>query len=229
MYVYQKDGLGQAAYAVTVVGTAVANVAINADHMIKVSALQKKFAGKLESDQQKMDYIKILLLRIQSLSTRLAKGGRYRPGTKGFEVLLGRALKNDMKYKGYCNADIYYPYNGESGARKVWASITRSGHVISGKVPKDVGPLWASRCKNAEDAARMAYITKFKGQRKHRIFKTHKEDLGTMDLFLRFGTGLFLVMVMIMAIKVQRAVIKEQEPMFKKKKKKKKKKKESTS
>jgi len=221
MYVYHHGGFGQAV-AATVVGTAIANVVINAGHMLKVGALQKKFGGKLESDQQKMDYLKIILLRLQSLSTRLAKGGRYRPGTKGFEVLLGRAIKNDMKYKGYCNADIYFPF--VAGAPpKVWASFTRAGHVSAGAVPRDAGALWAGRCKNAEDEARMAYIKRFKGRRKHSIFKAFKEDLGTMDLFLRFGLGAFLVAVMVMAIKVQRAVIKEQKPQLKKKKKKKKK------
>jgi len=207
-------GFGQIVYPVAVVGTAVANVAINADHIIKVGKIQSKQQQVLDTDAAKMDYIKTVILRVRSLGPRLARGGKYRPGTKAFEVILAKALKNDMSYKGYCNADIYVPFgpNDTPGnPRGVWASITRGGQVKSGSVPRDVGPIWATGCKNAEDDARMAWIKKFKGERKFSFLRAHKEDIGTMNLALRFGTGLFMAAALLLLIKVQRAVVKEQD------------------
>jgi hypothetical protein len=211
---------------VTVVGTAIANVGVNAHHAVKVSKMQQKFSKRLESDQEKMAYLKLVILRVQSIAERLAKGGKYRPGTPEFEKILGVALKNDMAYKGLCNADIYYPLGNDpkGSPRAIWASISRGGYVTPGTpVPPDVGPIWATGCKNADDRARMAYVQRFKGRRKHKHFRTHKEDIGTMDLFLRAGTGILMVAMLFLVTRIQKAVISEQAPPKRKRRKKKKK------
>jgi hypothetical protein len=208
--------------------TAAANVAVSAHHAVKVGEMQKRFGKKLDSDEAKKQYIKFIIERFQSLGTRLAKGGRYRPGTDAFELILKKALLDDMNYHGYCKTDIFVPHtpgDKPKATRTVYASIDRIGHVSRGKVPPDVGPIWATGCKNADDFFRMAYIEGIKGKRKHRFFKFFKEDIGTMDLFLRFGTGLLLAIVMLAMIKIQRAVVAEQVPLPRKKRKKRKKKK----
>jgi len=205
------------------IATSVGKVAVTAHHAVKVGKMQKKFGKKLDSDERKKEYINFIIERFQSIGTRIAKGGKYRPGTKAFELVLKKALLDDMNYKGYCNTDIFVPHaEGDvpKATRQIYASIDRTGHVSRGQVPPDVGPVWATGCKNADDFFRMAYIDRFKGERKHGFFKLFKEDIGTMDLFLRFGVGLLMAIVMVAMIKVQRAVVIEQAPPKRKKKKK---------
>lgn len=221
---YDHIGLGLAPN-VAIVGTAVANVAVTAYHAAKVSALQQGFQAKLESDEEKKNYIKYLVVRIQSVAQRLGQNGVYRPGTEAFEGAIKIAMARDMNYKGNCNADIYYPLTKDDvpgKPRKIWATIDRTGYVKPGSpVPPDVGPIWATGCKNADDQARMAYIDRLKGERKHSHFKIFKEDIGSLNLLLRAGTGIFMVIIMIIIIKVQRAVVAEQAPPKRKRKKKK--------
>lgn len=225
MYIFEGHsdfGIVQA----VVVGTAAANVGLTALHAAKMGALQREFSARLESDQQKIAFIKYIALRMESIADRLGKNGKYRPGTDEFEKAMAIALKNDMNYKGNCDTDIYYPLApGEDPKkpRKVWASITR-GYVTIPQgspqnIPPDVGPIWATGCKNAIDQGRMAYISRYKGERKHNYFKIFKEDMGTRDIFLRAATGIIMVLFLIIITKVQRAVLKEQVPAKKKKKK----------
>tara|TARA_B100000925_G_C21894895_1_gene424538 strand:+ start:121 stop:816 length:696 start_codon:yes stop_codon:yes gene_type:complete len=222
---YNSDGLGVAAAPVAVIGTAVANVGVTAYHAAKISKLQKGFQEKLENDQQKINYIKYVLARMESIAMRLGSNGVYRPGTPEFENALKQTLKSDMNYRGNCNADIYWPLKkGETPGkpRQVWATIDRTGYIKPGaQVPPDVGPIWATGCKNAIDAGAQEYIKRFKGERKHQHFKIFKEDLGTMDVFLRAATGIFMVIMLVIVTKVQRAVLREQAPPKIKKRKKK--------
>jgi len=204
---------GQTGVGIVAVGTAVANSAVNVRHALKVSQLQQKFQSHLEKDEINMDYIRNIILRLNSVGTRLARTSRIQPGTKGFEAYLKKALINDMVYRGLCNADVYGPRgpNDRPGTpRQIIGKFTRAGHVESSILPRDAGPIWATGCKNAQDAFRLAFIDSFKGTKKFERLKTHKEDIGVSNLFLRFGTGLFMVVVLLLAIKMQRAVIKKQ-------------------
>jgi hypothetical protein len=225
MYIYTGlgQGLGQGA---AMVGTAIVNVGVQAHHAVKVGQLQRKFSSKLENDEEKKQYIKYIAQRINSVATRLGKNGRFRAGTPEYEEALTKVLSSDMTYRGNCNADIYYPMTTKDAIgkpRKVWASISRSGFVKPGTpVPRDIGPIWATGCKNAHDAGRMAYIQRFKGEKKHSFFKTHKEDLGSMNLLLRAATGIFMVIALVIVTRVQKAVIKEQAPPKRRKRRKKK-------
>jgi len=195
---------------IAIVGTAVAQVGIDAYHAVKTSKLQRGFQKKLDTDAARVDYIKSIVLRFKSLGLRLATGGRYRPGTKEFETILAKALTKDMNYKGLCNANIYVP--GTKVPRDVWASISRGGYIKPPTtLPPDVGPIWAGGCKNAQDEFRMIFIKKFKGTRKFEHFKVHKEDIGTINLFMKFGMALIILVVLLMMLKIQRAVIKEQQ------------------
>jgi len=209
--------------AIALVGSAVANVAVSAHHAVQMNKLQQGFQRKLDSDAARMEYIRFMVARFKSLGTRLARTTRHRPGTKEFNLLLKKAMINDMFYRGYCEADIYVPMGGKDSPgrpRSVWASITRSGFIKHGRgLPRDVGPIWSVGCKNSHDEFSIAAITKFKGKRRFQRFKTHKIDVGTLDLLLRFGTGFFIMIVGILMIKVQRAVIKEQKPFITAKKK----------
>ena len=220
MYTFQNN-FGFLPPQAIVVGTAVANVGIEAHHAAKVAKLQDKFTARLESDEEKKAYINYVVARLESVAVRLAKGGVYRPGTAEFDKVLGQVVKQDMNYKGLCNADIYWPkttQDKEGAPRKIWASISRTGFVAPGAdVPPDVGPVWATGCKNAHDQASMAWIARYKGERKHRHFKIFKEDIGSMDLFLRAGTGIFMIAMLLLVTRVQKAVIKEQAPPPRKK------------
>jgi hypothetical protein len=218
---------GQAGYGITVVGTAAANAAINVHHALKVSKMQERFQKQLETDAQKIEYTKAIAARFRDVGLRAAKTGKYQPGTKQFEDFLKKILANDMVYKGYCNADIFVPmreYDQPNQPRPIFASISRSGHVSAGAVPRDVGPVWAAKCKMAEDEFRMAILKRVKGERKFQFLKVFKTDIAVKDLALRFGIGLVLVVAMLLLVKMQKALITEQEILLGKKKKKKKKK-----
>lgn len=211
-------------YPLLVVGAAVGNVAVSAHHAVAMNKLQQRFQRKLDNDAANMEYIKLLVARFKSMGTRLARTTRHQPGTKEFNLLLKKAMINDMFYRGYCEADIYVPMESKDSPgkpRNVWASITRSGYVKPPKkgLPPDVGPIWASGCKTGLDEFSIAAITKLKGKRRYEHLKTSKIDIGTMNLLLRFGTGFFIMIVGILMIRVQRAVIKEQKPFVKAKKK----------
>lgn len=209
----KQNNLGQAE-AVTLVGIAAANAAINTAHAAKVSKIQKKQEGKLEADELAMTYIRNLVHRVETLGTRLARTSGIRPGTPQFEELLKEALVSDMVYHGNCNADIYIPPTASSKTgepRTIWGKINRTGFLEQPSgLPADVGPIWATGCKNAQDKFRIASIKAFKGAQKFKHIKTTKSDIGTVGLFVTFGAGLFLLIVFILSIKMQSAVIKEQ-------------------
>lgn len=209
----KRSNLGQAE-AIALVGVAAANAGINAAHAAKVSKIQKKQEGKLDADELAMTYIRNLVHRIETLGTRLARTSGRRPGTPEFEELLKEALASDMNYQGNCNADIYIPPTSTSKAgepRSIWGKINRTGFLEQPSVlPPDVGPLWATGCKNAQDKFRIASIEAFKGSQKFKHIKTTKSDIGAVGLFVTFGAGLFLLVVFLLSIKMQTAVIKEQ-------------------
>lgn len=206
------SNFGQEAF--TMVATAAANAGVNAYHAAKVGKLQQKFDKKLDQDELQMAYIRNLILRFETLGTRLARTSRIHPGTPEFEELLKEALKSDMNYKGHCNADIYVPPTATSKAgepREVWGKINRSGHLEQpSHLPPDVGPIWSSGCKNAQDKFKIAFVDAFKEEKQFRRVKTSKTDIGSMGLLFTYGAGLFLLVVFILSIKMQSAVIRAQ-------------------
>lgn len=223
VYIHRDLGeLGTAGAGLVV--AAAANVAVNAHHAAKMARMQKRFTRNLESDQEKMDWFKLLLERFKSVAIRLATVGQ-RPGTLEFEKWLRKALKDDMDYKGHCNIDMYMPMKpGDTlgKPREIFATINKNGYMEKGKAPKEVGLIWAHGCKGAMDEARMAFIKRYKGQKEFEHLREHKEDLGTMNLALKFGTGFFLLIMMLILSKVQSAVVRAQAPPPRKKRKRKK-------
>lgn len=215
--------------AIALVGSAAANVATSAYHAVQMNKMQQGFQKKLDNDAARIEYIKLIVDRYKSVGSRIAKTTGHKAGTQAFDLLLKKALINDMNYRAYCEADIYMPMgpNDTPGRpRNVWATISRSGYVKPPTVlPPDVGPIWSTGCKNANDEFRIVQAEAYKGERRFDFLKTVKLDIGATDLLLRFGTGLFLVVVAIVMIKIQRAVIKEQQPFVVAKKKSKAKKK----
>jgi hypothetical protein len=214
------------AYAVAVVGTAAANAVIGVKHALKVDKMQQRFKRHLQSDAEKMDYIKYIGTRFGSVVKRLSVTSPHRPGTEDFDRLLKAALKNDMLYQGDCSADVYVPMQptDKPGPRPVFASIGKYGEFVKGSagVPRDVGLLWNSKCRTALDEGLIAGVKKYKGGRKHRFLKSIKEDIGGKKLALMFGTGLFMAIVLILVLKTQKALIEEQELLLRPKRKKKK-------
>ena len=210
----QRSNLGQA--AVAMVGVAAANAAVNVHNAVQIGKIQKQQEKHLESDAAQMTYIRNLVFRLETLGTRLAKTSGIRPGTPEFEDLLRKAMSPDMTYQGNCNADIYVPPTatdkpGES--RAIWGKINRTGFLEQpSSLPPDVGPLWATGCKNAQDKFKISAITALKESRKFKHIKETKSDIGMTNLFVTFGAGLFLIIVFLLSIKTQSAVIRAQRP-----------------
>lgn len=209
----RRSNFGQGE-AIALVGTAAANAGVNAYHAAKVGKIQRQQERKLEDDEIAMTYIRNLVYRLETLGTRLSRTSGIRPGTPEFEALLKEAMSSDMDYQGLCNASIYIPPNATSKRgepRTVWGKINRTGFLEQpSALAPDVGPIWATGCKNAQDKFRIAFLENFKGGQKFRHIKTTKSDIGTMEIFIKFGTGLFLLIVLLMSMKMQSAVIREQ-------------------
>jgi len=203
--------LGQTGVALALV--AVGDAAISVHHAVKTQKIQKKLQKKATKQEIYVAYIKNMVSLLQSKGTRLAQTLKVVPGTKEFEVLLKDAVKNDIIYKGYCNADIYEPYGKEfkpNDLREVIGKFTRGGYVDSKVLPKTAGLIWAAGCKNAQDAFRIARIKRLKGEQKFQSVKIQKTDIGVLDLLLRYGTGVVVFMALLLILKVQSSIVAEQ-------------------
>jgi hypothetical protein len=207
----KRNNFGQAA---AMVGVAAANAAVNVHNVVQVDKIQKQQQSKLEADEMAMTYAKNLVYRLETLGTRLAKTSGIAPGTPEFESLLKKALAPDMVYQGNCNVDIFVTPTGTSKTgepRAIWGSVNRTGFLSQPTtLPPDVGPLWATGCKNAQDKFRIARIEAIKGSKQFEHIKLVKSDTGAVSLFIAFGAGLLLVVAFLLSIKMQSAVIKEQ-------------------
>lgn len=218
----KRSNFGQAE-AVVAAGTAAANAGVNAYNAAKLSKIQREQDQKLENDEIAMTYVRNLVYRLETLATRIAATTDIRPGTSEFENALKKVVASDMDYRGNCNASIYVPPipNGRPGPRAVWGKINSTGYLEQPSLlAPDVGPIWATGCKNAIDKAKIAFINQAKGSKKFDYIKTTKSDTGTIELFIKFGSGLFFVIVMLVSMKLQSAVIKEQRRKLKPKTKK---------
>ena len=210
----RKSNLGQGE-VFTAAATAAANAGVSVYHAAKVSKLQQKFQSKLDQDEIDMDFIRALLARFRSTGTRLAQTTTARPGTPDFDKLLMISTKEDMKYKGNCNAAIYNSRKAEDKLgqpREIWADIDRSGHITQpNRLPLDIGVIWASGCKNAQDEFRTTWVQGYKGDRRYAHVRDTKFDIKTLNVFLKYGGGLLLVVALLVMIKLQSAVISEQQ------------------
>lgn len=208
-----KSNLGQGE-VVASVATAAANAGVSIYHAAKVDKLQKGFQQKLDADDIAMNFVRAMLARFRSVGTRLAQTTTARPGTSDFEKLLTISTKEDMNYAGNCNTAIYQPRSPEDKPgtpRQIWAKIDRSGHITQpNPLPPDVGIIWAAGCKNAQDEFRTTWVQNYKGDRRYAHVRDTKFDIKTLNVFLKFGGGLILVVALLIMIKLQRAVIAEQ-------------------
>ena len=184
---------------------AASNVAVTAYHAHKVSKMQRKFQKHLERDAANIDYMKNIVTYFTSAGNRVAVVSGFEPGTSQFEFALMKALKKEMNYKGNCVADIYVPPNAtDIFNTPVWARVTRSGYV-EGPVPRDVGPIWATGCKNAQSEFRINYIKAIKSRRRFETGKIFREKLATSEIISKFVIGSLLIMMMVTVIKLQLA------------------------
>jgi len=192
------------------IGIAAGDVALDYSNFTQLQDMQASFQKKLDSDAAMIEYIKYIVDRFTSAGVRLAKSGRYQPGTPAFETVLALLLKNDMQYLGNCDVRIYTPASS-SGARTVWAIISRQGFITPPtNIPPDVGSIWASGCKDAQDQFSIEYIKAIKGTQRFNVEALSQMDIGTINLFLRIGLGVFLIVMVILIIKTQSELIGEQ-------------------
>lgn len=209
----RRNNFGQAEGLVAV-ATAAANVGVNAYHAAKTDKIVQAFENKLRDDEAAMAYIRNLVLRFEGLGTRLARTSGIRAGTPEFENLLRKSMINDMQYHGNCNADIFVPPTARDRPgvpRALWGKINRSGFLEQPSViPPDVGPIWATGCKNAQDQFRIAQAQQIKGKSRFEYLLGSKAGIGQWDIIARIGSGLFLLIFAILMLKYQGAVIHEQ-------------------
>ena len=190
---------------------AVANTAINTAVALtnagKVSSLQKNFTSKLEQDAAILDYITNMVLRLKASGKNLVASGVAQPGTAAFEKQLQQKLLNYLVYRGDCNASIYVaprPEDIPNQPRPILAVCLNTGSVQgSTNVPPEVGVVWATGCRNAQDEFRVDYINKWKDTRKFTMQTLLTGDLGSLGIFLKYGLSLFLVMLLITALRYQ--------------------------
>lgn len=206
--------LGQA-FAVAQIGIAAGNVALDYSNATQLQQMQTQFQKKLDSDSAMIDYIKNMVDRFTSESVRLAKSGRYQPNTTNFDSVLSQILADQMKYQGNCNVNIYNPINPANPNQKtIWATINRSGYITPPtNAPADVGAIWSSGCQSAQDQSSIAYIKGIKDTQQFNVSSLLTSDIGTMNLFLRIGLGVILVVLMILLVKTQNIVIWEQKDL----------------
>lgn len=197
------SNLGQTV-AIDLVASA-AGAAITATAAAKASALRKKFQKILQSDQDAIDYIKYITIRLKEVGANVVSLSNLRPGTYEFEKELQKKLLSDLIYKGDCNADIYEPLRPEDKAgepRRIIGNFKKDGTIgnPASNVPRETGLHWASGCKSGFDLFRARYLDKEKESLKHKTAVAQKEDLTTLALFVRFGLGLFLTSAVLVAI-----------------------------
>ena len=192
-----------------------ADIGLQYFNLKQVKKLQVSFQRRLDTDAEKIDYINNMVSRLTSEAIRFAEAGRVQPGIPEFDKTLALLVKNDIIYRGNCNADILAPVQNDKEPRKVWASISRSGSIKPPtQLTPEVGVIWAGGCKEAEYQARIAYN---KGIKTGLMFKAKTVllgDLSALDIFMRVGGGLLLVVGFILLLKTQNVVI-EEEKSFK--------------
>jgi hypothetical protein len=200
-------------FGITGAGAAVVvaagEVAVNAVAAVKKQEMSQTFAKQFRSNDQKLDFIRNIVLRYKGAGRRLTSTTDARPGTDPFEQELANRLKSEMIYRGKCNADIYMPLTKRGQAQQIIGKFYRSGYFDSkrGKFPKEAGATWSGGCKNAQDGFRSNYLKKRKGSGKFKQLKAVLEDTGTITLFLKVGVGFLMLLVMGMAIRAQKKVL----------------------
>lgn len=197
MYQYRNRTLGDAA----LVTAAVANSVIDILATKKMNKYQARFLKRLESDEVKMEFIRFLVAKLRSTGDRIVQTTNLEPGTPEFETYLTSQMLEDMHYQGNCNAEIFDP---TATPRKIIGKFYRTGRIEAPGMPPDTGPIWATGCKNAQDFFRISHLKEQKGSNKFLKVKYQAEDLGTMDLFLRYGLGLLTIAILLIAIRLQR-------------------------
>ena len=205
---------GQIATAVLVT-TALIGVGDKAYDVYKTGKMARRFRKKLTRHAANIDYMKNVVNFFRISGNRLAVLSGIEPGTQKFEFALMKMLRTDMNYKGNCNVDVYAPIEGTSMPNTaIWASVTRSGYVggsvssgdgVTKATTVDVGPIWATGCKNAQSEFRINYLRSFKATRRFETKKIFEEKVATADLISKFVIGSLLIMMLATTIKIQLA------------------------
>lgn len=197
-----------------VIAAAVVNTGILATTAYQADKLNVAFQQQLQSQAATKEYISNLLLKMKSSAMRIADTGTQ-PGTYDFEKSLQQAMLQDMVYKGGCNADIYVP-NGPQYApgkpRPILGTLLANG-VVQAQTPTlaaEVGPYWSAQCKNLHDDADVEFLKKYKDNINFQRQRTQISDIGSLKLLLKYGLGIFILVLMGLTISTQRKVIKKQ-------------------
>lgn len=194
-------GLGQAGMLIT---SAAINSALDVYSARKFGKMQAKFEKQLASDAVKMEYVRFLVDRFRTLNEMLISTTDADPHSIAYQAMLKQGMADYMKYEGDCKTTILDPTT-----KKAVVTITKDGRVENSVgMPPEVGIIWATGCKNAIDFARASAIQENKDETRFNIIRKQTEDIGTKDLLVRFGLGLLVFAAVIIAIRMQRKVIK---------------------
>jgi len=199
------------------VAVAAGNLAIDYSNGKKLASLQRSFQRQLDSDAAKIDYTKDIVQRFKIAAQTLAHTGRISPDNSLFDKYLSLIVKDDMQYSGGCNVALYQP---AQSYKTPWITINNIGALQPyTNAPPDVGSIWVAGCHEAKDLANVDYIQVLKGQSiagglwtglRGRIQQITRADIGAIDLFMRIGMGIFIIVSLVLILKVQSALIEEQ-------------------
>lgn len=186
------------------VTSAIVNSAIDVATALEAQKLQDKFQQQQQQQATVADYISNIILKLQSSGNRIVQTGQALPGTVAFETILQQALLNDMAYQGNCTGGIYVP--GTGYPRDIIGYFYPSG-VVQGAAPAFTGPIWAAGCKNAQDSFQKNYLKIYKQTAQFNAQQNQTANLGALSLLLRFGLGIFLVSMLVAALRMQTKVL----------------------
>jgi|GEM_PF-3487414 len=207
------NNLGQAP---TVVASGVVNSALDVYSARKLGKMQARFVRQLASDSVKMEYVQFLVDRFRILCEMIVSTTDVDPSSLGFQAMLKEGMAAYAKYDGNCKGSIKDPTT-----KQVIGDYFRDGRVENTTMPKETGLIWSTGCKNALDAARIAYLREDKDEDRFAVVRDQMTQLGNRDTLVRFALWGGIIFSVLIALKMQFRVIKATSPHKKKRHKKK--------
>ena len=185
---------------------AITDVGVSFYHQTKVNRMQKRFQRNLDRDAANIDYMRNMIAHFKNTGNRLLVTHNAEPGRSNFDSALKKALSKDMNYRGNCAAEIFRPADAKDLFKNhIWATVTGGGYVVTPGMTRDIGPIWATGCKNAYSEFRSNFIKKVKSGRKFTTLVYSKDILASSELIYKFVAGGLLIIMMGVVLKLQLA------------------------
>lgn len=195
-----------------VVTTGIVNSALDVWSARKLGKIQARFVKQLEADNIKMEYVQFLVDRFHLLCEMIVSTTDVDPSSLAFQAMLKEGMAGYAKYDGNCRCSIKDPITKE-----IIGEYYRDGRVEKTSMPRETGVIWATGCKNALDAARVAFLREDKDEDRFSVVKKQTVSIGNRDTLIRYGLWMSIILSVLLALKMQFRVIKSSTPKKKKK------------